>query len=95
VAGEEAPGIFYAGAAFVGGFEEVAHLSGDVAEGGHSEEMGERNFDQEAEGVGDEERADHAGDGAFPGFFRGDVWGEGMFAEGAAGKIGEGVGGPG
>jgi len=95
VAREEAAGIFYAGGAFVGGFEEVAHLSSDVAESGHGEEMWERHFDPIAEGVGDKKRADHAGDGAFPGFFRGDVRGEGMFAEGAAGEIGEGVGGPG
>ena len=41
VAGEEAAGIFDAGGALTGGFEEVAHLSCDVAENGHDEEMRE------------------------------------------------------
>ena len=37
MAGEEAAGIFDAGGTFAGRFEEVTHLSGDVAENGHGE----------------------------------------------------------
>ena len=50
--GEQSAGIFNAGAAFVGGFEEVAHLSGNVAKDGHNEEMNEWNENPEAESVG-------------------------------------------
>lgn len=69
-------------------------MSGDVAESGHDEEMREWNGEPEMEGVGDKERAEHACDGAFPGFFWGDVRGERMRAEGATGEVGDGVGGP-
>jgi hypothetical protein len=94
VSGEETAGIFDAGAALIGGFKEVAHLTGDVAEDGHEEEMGERDGEPEMQGVGDEKRAEETADGAFPGFFGGDVRGEGMLAEGTADEIGDGVGGP-
>lgn len=94
MAGEEATGILDAGGAFAGGFEEVAHLSGDVADDGHGEEMRKRDGEPEMEGQGDKERAEHAGDGAFPGFFRRDVRGEGIFAERTAGEVGQGVRGP-
>ena len=95
MAGKEAAGILYAGAAFASGFEEVAHLSGDVAERGHGEEMRKRDGEPEVESIGDQERAEQAGDGAFPGLFRGDMRGEGVFAERAAGEVRNGVGGPG
>ncbi len=93
--GEQSAGVFYAGAALVGGFEEVAHLAGDVADDGHDQKMRERDANPEAESVGDEERAEHAADGTFPGFFRRDVRSEGMFADGTADEIGGGVCGPG
>ena len=54
--GEKTAGVFYACAAFVGGFQEVTELAGDVADGGHDKEMRERDANPEAEGVGDEER---------------------------------------
>jgi len=95
VTGEQAAGIFDACGAFAGGLEEVAHLSGDVAEDGHGEEVGDWDRKPEMEGVGNEEGAEHAGEGAFPSFFGGDVRGEGMLAEGAAGEVGDGIGGPG
>lgn len=95
MAGEEAARIFYASGTFAGGFEEVAHLTGDVAEGGHEKKVVERDFDPEGEGVGDEERAEHAANGTLPGFFGGDVGGERMFADGAADEVGGGVCGPG
>jgi hypothetical protein len=95
VSGEEAARIFDASGTFVGGFEEVTHLTGDVAEDGHDKEMGERDGEPEMEGVGDEKRAEEAANGAFPGFLGRDVRGERMFAEGAADKVGDGVSGPG
>ena len=95
MAGEEAAGVLYTGGAFVGGFEEVAHLSGEVAEGGHGEKMGQRDFDPEAESIGDEERAEDAARGAFPGFLGGDVRSERMNAKGAADEVGDGVSSPG
>jgi len=94
VAGEEAAGIFYAGGTFAGGFEKVAHLTGDIAEGGHDKEMRERDGEPEVEAVGDGERAEHGGDGAFPGFLGRDFRRERMFADGAADEVGDGVGGP-
>lgn len=54
--GEKTAGVFYSGAAFVGGFQEVTELAGDVANGGHDEEMREGDANPEAKGVGDEER---------------------------------------
>jgi hypothetical protein len=42
-----------------------------------------------------EQRAEEASDGTFPSFFRGDVRGERMFADGAADEVGGGVRGPG
>ena len=94
VAGEEAAGIFYASGTLAGGFEEVAHLTGDVAENGHEEEMRKRNGEPEMETVGDGEGTDHRGDGAFPGFLGRNLGGERMFANGAADEVGDGVGGP-
>ena len=93
--GEQAAGVFYSCAALIGGFQEVTHLAGDVAGGGHDEEMRERDANPEAEGVGDDERAEHAGNGPFPGFFRRDVRSERVFADGTADEVGGGVGGPG
>ena len=95
MAGEQRAGILNSGGALVGGFEEVAHLSGDVAESRHGEEMRERDCQPILKSIGNDEGADDAADGAFPGFVGGDVRGEGMFADGATDEIGSGVGGPG
>ena len=95
MAGEETAGIFYAGGAFAGGFEKVAHLSGDVAERGHGEQVRQWDGKPPVETVGDQESADEASDRAFPGFFGGDVGGKGMPADGAAYEVGRGVCGPG
>ena len=46
MAGEEATGILHASGAFAGGFEEVAHLSGDVAEHGHYEQPPRERVDK-------------------------------------------------
>jgi len=54
VAGEQAAGVFYASAALVGGFEKVSHLSRDIAENRHDEQMNQWDGYPEAEGVGDE-----------------------------------------
>ena len=53
--GEKPAGVFDAGGTLVGGFEEVAHLSGDVAKRGHGKEMRERNGEPVVESVGDDE----------------------------------------
>ena len=94
MSGEKTAGIFYAGATLVGSFEEVAHLAGDVAKDGHDEEMRESDGNPEAEGVSDEERAEHAADRAFPGFLWRDVRSQRVFADGAANEIGGGVSSP-
>ena len=66
-------------------------MSGNVAAGGHGKEMRERDFDPVVEGPSDEERAEHCGDGAFPGLVWTDVRRERMFSNGAAGEVGGAV----
>src|SRR5260370_30875054 len=51
VAREKAAGVLHASAAFVGGFEEIAHLARDVADGGHNQEMRDRDANPETERV--------------------------------------------
>ncbi len=81
MAGEHGSGVFDAGSAFDGGFEEVAELGGDVQDGGEKEGLpdglgdvegevaagGEEIADPDDKGGG-EDAADDGGDGAFPGF---------------------------
>ena len=55
VARQEAARILDASRALAGGFEEIAHLPGNVAEDRHRQEMRKRNRETKVEGVGDGE----------------------------------------
>src|ERR1700736_134683 len=69
VAGEYGAGVFHADAALVSGLEKIADLASDIADGGHGKKMLKGSVDPGTERKGGEERADEAGDRAFPCFF--------------------------
>lgn len=94
---EEGAGVLDAGAALDGGLEQIAELGGDVEDGGKGEGLPDGFADVQQEiaadgedvahieqAAGDGEGAKDGGDGAFPGFARGDARGELVFADGAA-----------
>ena len=91
VAGQESTRILYASGAFTGGFKEVSHLSRDVAQRGHSEQVRKRNREPIVKGVRDQERAAKPSDRSFPRFLRGNMRGEGVFAEGASREVSDGI----
>ena len=68
VAGEKVAGIFYVGAAFVGGFDQVAGLAGDICGGGDDDQRDHINLHPAREEDGDDHGGEDVAEGAFPGF---------------------------
>src|SRR6202030_3841768 len=94
VAGQERARVFDSCAAFVGRFEQIADLPGDVAYGGCAEQNHDGYGEPAHKSEGYNNRAGETGDGAFPGFLGAQMRGEGMFAKRAACEVRGGIAGP-
>ena len=92
---QQRAGILDSRASLVGGFQQIAGLTGNIPAGGHAEQMFDRNVDVSGEESADQKRAEKARDGSFPRLFRTEDGSEFVLADGAPYEIGGGVANPG
>src|ERR1700688_3349125 len=94
MAGQERAGVFDSRAAFIGRFEQIADLTGDVADSRRAEQNRDGHREPTHKREGYNNRTGETGDRAFPGFLGAQMRRKGMFAEGAACEVRSRIAGP-